>query len=208
MVKNPITMQEIQVRSLGHEDTLENKIATHSSLVAQLVKNLPAVQETRVWSLAWEDLLEKEMVTHSSILAWNGQRSLVGCSPWGHKESGTTEWLILTYKYSCLKNPMNRGAWQAIVRRGHKEWGTTEWITLSIWLFLCLSSDKMWSTREGNCKPLQHSCLESPMNSTKGKKMNWKMNHTHPHPSPGWYVSNMLLEKSREIALEGMKRLR
>ena len=48
MVKNPITMQEIQVRSLGHEDTLENKIATHSSLVAQLVKNLPAVQETRV----------------------------------------------------------------------------------------------------------------------------------------------------------------
>ena len=23
------------------------------------------------------------------------QRSLVGCSPWGHKESGTTEWLTL-----------------------------------------------------------------------------------------------------------------
>ena len=48
MVKNPITMQEIQVRSLGHEDTLENKIATHSSLVVQLVKNLPAVQEMQV----------------------------------------------------------------------------------------------------------------------------------------------------------------
>ena len=27
----------------------------------------------------------------------HGQRSLVGCSPWGHKESGTTEWQTLTY---------------------------------------------------------------------------------------------------------------
>ena len=25
------------------------------------------------------------------------------------------------------------------------------------------SSDKMWSTGEGNGKPLQHSCLENPM---------------------------------------------
>ena len=29
------------------------------------------------------------------------------------------------------------------------------------------SSDKMWSTWEGNGKPLQYSCLENPMNSTK-----------------------------------------
>ena len=29
------------------------------------------------------------------------------------------------------------------------------------------SSDKMWSTGEGNGKPLQYSCLESPMNSMK-----------------------------------------
>ena len=28
-------------------------------------------------------------------------------------------------------------------------------------------SDRMWSTGEGNCKPLQYSCLENPMNSTK-----------------------------------------
>ena len=28
-------------------------------------------------------------------------------------------------------------------------------------------SDRMWSTGEGNGKPLQHSCLENPMNSTK-----------------------------------------
>ena len=32
------------------------------------------------------------------------------------------------------------------------------------------SSDKMWSTGEGNGKPLQHSCLENPMNSMKRRK--------------------------------------
>ena len=32
------------------------------------------------------------------------------------------------------------------------------------------SSNKMWSTGEGNGKPLQHSCLENPMNSMKRKK--------------------------------------
>ena len=28
-------------------------------------------------------------------------------------------------------------------------------------------SDKMWSTGEGNGKPLQYSCLENPVNSMK-----------------------------------------
>ena len=32
------------------------------------------------------------------------------------------------------------------------------------------SSDKMWLTGEGNGKPLQHSCLENPMNGMKRQK--------------------------------------
>ena len=32
------------------------------------------------------------------------------------------------------------------------------------------SSDRMWSTGEGNGKPLQYSCLENPLNSTKKQK--------------------------------------
>ena len=32
------------------------------------------------------------------------------------------------------------------------------------------STDKTWSTGEGNEKPLQHSCLENPMNSMKEQK--------------------------------------
>ena len=31
-------------------------------------------------------------------------------------------------------------------------------------------SDRMWSTGEGNGKPLQYSCLENPMNSMKMQK--------------------------------------
>ena len=32
------------------------------------------------------------------------------------------------------------------------------------------SFDKMWSTGEGNGKPLQYSCLDNPMNSMKRQK--------------------------------------
>ena len=32
------------------------------------------------------------------------------------------------------------------------------------------SSDKMWSTGEGNGEPLQYSCLENPKNSLKRQK--------------------------------------
>ena len=31
-------------------------------------------------------------------------------------------------------------------------------------------SDRMWSTGEGNGKPLQYSCLENPINSRKRQK--------------------------------------
>ena len=64
-----------------------------TSLVAQTVKRLSMMRETRVRSLGWEDPLEKEMAIHSSTIARksHGQRTLVGYSPWGRKESDMTE---------------------------------------------------------------------------------------------------------------------
>ena len=61
--------------------------------MTQMVKNLPAVWKNWVQSLGREDPLEKEMAAHSSVLAWriHSQRSLVGYSPRGHKESDMTE---------------------------------------------------------------------------------------------------------------------
>ena len=44
-------------------------------------------------------------------------------------------------------------------------------------------SDRMWSTREGNGKPLQYSCLENPMNSMK--RQNDKILKEEPPRSVG-----------------------
>jgi len=71
--------------------------ATRASQVAQRVKNLPAMLEMQqmwVWFPGWEDSLEEGIATHSSIFFLenpHGQRSLVGYSPQGRKESDTTE---------------------------------------------------------------------------------------------------------------------
>ena len=58
----------------------------------------------------------------------HGQRSLVGCSPWGRTESDTTERLHFhlslscieegngnPFQCSCLENPRDGGAWWAAV---------------------------------------------------------------------------------------------
>ena len=51
-------------------------------------------QKTRVQSLGWENPLEKGMATHSGVLAWEipwTEEPGGLYSPWGHKESDTTE---------------------------------------------------------------------------------------------------------------------
>ena len=50
------------------------------------------MQEIQVRSPGQEDPLKEGKATVSSILPGesHGERSLVGCSPWGHKESDTT----------------------------------------------------------------------------------------------------------------------
>ena len=68
-----------------------------------MIKCLPAVRETRVRSLGWEDLLEKEIATTPVLLPGesHGQRSMVGYSPRGRKESDTTEQLHFDLQ-ACL----------------------------------------------------------------------------------------------------------
>ena len=64
-----------------------------ASLVAQMVKNLPAMKETKfdpwVGKISWR----REWLPTPEFLPgeFRGQRSLEGYSPWGHKESDTTE---------------------------------------------------------------------------------------------------------------------
>ena len=58
-------------------------------------------------------------------------------------------------------------------------------------------SDRMWSTREGNGKPLQYSCIENPMNSMK--RQNDRILKEELPRSVG---PNMLMEISGEITPE------
>ena len=61
-----------------------------------VVKNLPAMQETWVLCLGWEDPVGKGVATSVFLPGEShGQRSLMGYSPWGHRELDTTEQLTL-----------------------------------------------------------------------------------------------------------------
>ena len=80
--------------SICHEVMgLDAMIFQSASLVAQRLMHVPAMQETWVRSLGQEDALEKAMASHSSILAWRipWTEEPGGYSPWGCKESDTTE---------------------------------------------------------------------------------------------------------------------
>ena len=61
-------------------------------------------------------------------------------------------------------------------------------------------SDRMWSTGEGNGKPLQYSCLENPMNSMK--RQNDRILKEELPRSVG---AQILLETNGEITPERVK---
>ena len=86
MVKNPPAMQETRVQFPGLGRSPGEGIGyplqcSWASLVAQMVKNLLVMWETWVRSLGWEDF---------------------------DTEYGTP---LQIFQYSCLENPMDRGAW-------------------------------------------------------------------------------------------------
>ena len=121
----------MRVRSLGQEDPLEEEMATHSKILA--------------WSIPWTNepdglqSMGSQRIRHNYRRQWHptpvllpgkshGLKSLVGCSPWGRKESNTTERLHFHFSLSCigegngtplqcscLENPRDGGAWWAAV---------------------------------------------------------------------------------------------
>ena len=92
----------------------------------------------------------------------HGQRSLVGCSPWGHKELDTTERLHFYFslscngeengnplQYSCLENPRDRGAWWAAIYGVAQSWTRLKRLSSSsssnpffahLWIYFLMSS--------------------------------------------------------------------
>ena len=82
-------MPQTHKEATGHDITFTR----HGAKVVLVVKNLPAMQETQGQPLGWADPLEEGMATHCSVPAWRvpWTEEPGGYSPWGHKESDTTE---------------------------------------------------------------------------------------------------------------------
>ena len=153
--------------------------------MTQIVKNLPAMQETRVWSLGQEDPLEEEMTACFSTLALE--------IPWTEEPGGLQSMRFKSCRFNpwVRKIPWRR-KWQSTLvfvpgkshgprsLVGYRPWGRKELDTTSLslfkhivkwhhWLLLCYDvctiifpgSSIIFMLWDGN--PLQHSCLENPM---------------------------------------------
>ena len=108
-----------------------------------MVKSQPAILETRIWPLGWEDPLEKGMATHSSFLAWriaHVVKRWTQLSLWASQVAPVVKNHLPVQEiwdggsipesgrspagghgnplqYSCLKNPIDKGAWWAAAHR-------------------------------------------------------------------------------------------
>ena len=100
----------------------------------------------------WYSCLEKS----------HGQRSLLGCSPWGRWESDTTERLhfhfSLSYigegndnllQCSCLENVRDRGAWWAAIYGVAQSRTRLKWLSRSSIYLYALSLIKLLNFRSG-----------------------------------------------------------
>ena len=98
--------------------------------MAQTVKRLPECRRPRFDSWVGKIPWRRKWQSTPALLPGksHGQRSLIGYSPWGRKESDTTDRLHFHFSLSCigegngnplqcscLENPRDRGAWWAAV---------------------------------------------------------------------------------------------
>ena len=88
--------------------------------VALLVKNSPANSGDA--ALGLEDPLEEEMAAHSSILAWKIPWTEEPGSPWGPKESDTTE-QPSTHTHTCARTHTPNHIYIFLLVRDREAWG-------------------------------------------------------------------------------------
>ena len=113
MVKNLPAVQETGVPSLDWQDPLEKEMATHSNILfffSALISNFIALLSAYIFYffnfLKFYFIFKLYNIVSTPISLpgkSHGQRSLVGCSPWGRKELGMIERLTLTYLLTHLK---------------------------------------------------------------------------------------------------------
>ena len=108
-----------------HESEIEYHMPWLVILVSTKLLTVASIVRRRQWSPTPVLLPGKS----------HGQRTLVGCRPWGCKESDTTERLPFHFSLSCigegngkplqcscLENPRDKGAWWAAVYGIAQSW--------------------------------------------------------------------------------------
>ena len=124
LVKNLPVMQKTWVQSLGWEDPLEKGMTTHSGILAWRIpwtEELGGLQSTYPWDLKESNMTEQLTLTHTfrhkswwlstneSICNAGDVGSIYGL---GRSPGGEN---VNPFQYSCLGNPMDRGALQTSV---------------------------------------------------------------------------------------------
>ena len=87
----------------------------------------------------------------------HGRSNLVGCSPWGHEESDTTEQLHFHFspsfvgkgngnplQCSCLDNPRDREALWAVIYGVTQSQTQLKWLSSSMFIAALFTTDGMW----------------------------------------------------------------
>ena len=192
-------MWETQVWSLGQEDTLEKEMATHSVLLPGKFHGWRSLVGYRPWvhkeSYTTERLhfLSFHHYSYHSLSSCQTTRKEHSPNHQQKTELNLLSMALLTiartsFPHSqslpsgCFHKPLIL-IHQRTENENHNFRKLSKMIT---WITaLCKlmklnhatqdieveSSDKMWSTGEGNGKPIQHSCLRNPMNSMKRQKI-------------------------------------
>ena len=168
------------VRSLGGEDPLEKGMGSHSSILAwrnpwtEEPGGLQSIVSQRVghdWSdLACNLQFQGRFIPISSRPFLRPVVAYV-MNPWRRVWQTTP---VATLQYSCLENPMDRGAWRATVHSVTKSWTRLKLLSTqsSVPGLICshfleaisqTCGSLLWTHGGGCGKPLQYSCLENPM---------------------------------------------
>ena len=167
-----------------------------------MVKILPAMQEMWVRSLGQEDPLEREWLPTPVFLPgeFHGQRSLVGYSPWGHKELDITERLTYTHPSGCCENSISiktLSTYYVVVFSCQVVSNSaTSWTIVHSPPFCCLTGCQLWAVCTQSCIQQIIVCAQScvtlcnPMDCSPPGASVWNSSRQEswsglPFPTPG-----------------------
>ena len=150
MVKNLPAVQKTRVRSLGQENPLEKGIAIHSSNLAWRIpwtEKPGRLQSMGLQRVGHDWVNNTHTHTHTPLIwcFWDvsvvknlsANAGDVGSIPGSGTSSG--EGNGNPFQYSCLRNPMHRRTWKAIVHGVAKELDTTKQLSMN-----AQTLDMMW----------------------------------------------------------------